>query len=324
MRLFMSPYTDPVINLATEAYLRAAGDCDYLMVYINDPCVVVGRNQSAEAEADTGFCRERGIRIIRRISGGGAVYHDRGNVNYSFIRSGDSSLSDGKRDLHTVVETLRRMGLGAAAGSRGEFLSADRGEFLSADRGELLVGDRSDMQVGDRVEQPGGERGAIQGGPREEQLGEEVSESQVRDRDKQLGGDRVEQPGGERDKQLGGERGELRVGSRSEILLGDRKISGTASFCRGRRYIFHGTLLFDSDLVTLEKALNGDKAERGRKIASVPSPVTNIRDHLPGYADAAQFAREFTLVAAEVTGGQVVTMPDGGPYLAEYYPEVIV
>lgn len=228
MKLLLSPHTDPVINLATESYLRACAEDDYLAVYVNDPCVVIGRNQSAGAEADLGFCRERGIRVIRRISGGGAVYHDHGNVNYSFIRSGGSSLADGKEDLRTVVEILGRMGL------------------------------------------------------------------------------------------------TVTTGQRSELLAGGLKISGTASFCRGGRYIFHGTLLFDSDLPTLEKALCGDKAARGRRIPSVPSPVTNIRDRLPGYSEAAGFAREFIRVAAQVTGGTVIAMPDAEPNLADHLPEVIL
>ena len=77
---------DPAFNLALEEHLfRSPPDGGVFMLWRNDPSVVVGRFQNTAGEVNRPFVRERGIRVVRRMTGGGAVYHDLGNVNYSFI-----------------------------------------------------------------------------------------------------------------------------------------------------------------------------------------------------------------------------------------------
>lgn len=86
MLLLRSISDSPAFNCALEEYLlteRPAGDV--LLFYINRPSVIVGRNQRIEAEVDTGYCCEHGIEVVRRLSGGGTVFHDYGNINYAFI-----------------------------------------------------------------------------------------------------------------------------------------------------------------------------------------------------------------------------------------------
>ena len=77
--------TDPFFNLAAEEYLLKKTAEDFLILGINDPSVIIGKHQVAHRETDTQFVTENGIPVIRRISGGGTVYHDYGNVNFSFI-----------------------------------------------------------------------------------------------------------------------------------------------------------------------------------------------------------------------------------------------
>lgn len=84
MELIFSPSTIPSFNLATEEYLFSTRT-EYLFLYVNEPSVIIGYNQAVVNEVDMDFCIENDIRIIRRLSGGGAVYHDSGNLNYSFI-----------------------------------------------------------------------------------------------------------------------------------------------------------------------------------------------------------------------------------------------
>ena len=79
--------TNPYYNLAVEEALLRNSDEDIFMLWQNEPTVVVGKNQNAYAEVDIARAAERGIHIARRITGGGAVYHDLGNINYTFITS---------------------------------------------------------------------------------------------------------------------------------------------------------------------------------------------------------------------------------------------
>lgn len=78
--------TDAATNLALEEYVlrHAPADETYLLFYINSPAIIIGRNQNTVEEINADYVRERGVQVVRRISGGGAVYHDAGNLNFSF------------------------------------------------------------------------------------------------------------------------------------------------------------------------------------------------------------------------------------------------
>jgi len=78
--------TDPRINLAIEEHLlrNLRIEEPIVLFYINEPSVIIGRNQNSAEEIDPGYIDQRGIHVVRRISGGGAVYHDLGNLNFSF------------------------------------------------------------------------------------------------------------------------------------------------------------------------------------------------------------------------------------------------
>jgi len=195
MLCIASEYSDPYLNLASEEYLLKERSEDFFLLYRNAPCIVIGKHQNAMAEVNHAFIRERQIRVARRISGGGAVYHDPGNLNFTFITTGEEGkLVDYGRYTLPIIEAMGTLGL------------------------------------------------------------------------------------------------KVSVGKRNELLLGTKKISGTACHVFKHRVLHHGTLLFSSDLETLENALRaGEGPREDRAVRSVRSEVTNISDHLPDEMDILDF-----------------------------------
>lgn len=117
---------DPGYNLAFEEYVlthRRTGD--YLLLWQNGPAVVIGRNQNAEEEINRAFVEAHGIRVVRRATGGGAVYHDLGNLNYSFV-TGAGAEEGMERFTRPVVQALQGLGLRAEAGGRNDILVEGR------------------------------------------------------------------------------------------------------------------------------------------------------------------------------------------------------
>lgn len=136
--------TDPSINLALEEYiLQNFGEEDtYLLFYINEPSIIIGRNQNTVEEINTDYVDENGIKIIRRLSGGGAVYHDEGNLNFSFITKDDGdSFHDFAKFTQPVVEALNRLGVPAELIGRNDLLVEGRkisGNAQFATRGRMF------------------------------------------------------------------------------------------------------------------------------------------------------------------------------------------
>ncbi|MDR2936381.1 MAG: lipoate--protein ligase family protein [Rikenellaceae bacterium] len=193
MEIVVSSSTSPLFNLAAEQTLLTERKGEILFFYINAPSVILGRNQQPEAEADLAFCRDNDIAVLKRLSGGGAVYHDPGNLNYAFFRDrGAMSILD-EPPLQQMVDALRSLGIDA------------------------------------------------------------------------------------------------RAGERKEIFVGGRKVSGTAAHVTKTRELFHGTLLVESDLGMLQRALQGDPSRRGKCVASVPASVANLIEFLPEGTDVRSF-----------------------------------
>jgi len=97
------------------------------MLWRNAPSVIVGRHQNTAAEIDQGFVRERGIAVIRRISGGGAVFHDLGNVNFSFVRLGHSEGGlNFARFTAPVLEALHAMGVEGGFEGRNDLVAGGK------------------------------------------------------------------------------------------------------------------------------------------------------------------------------------------------------
>ena len=180
---------DPALNLAMEEYILSGSGINepVLFFYVNDPSIIIGRHQNTVDEINAEFVRDQGIRIVRRCSGGGAVYHDRGNLNYSLISPGDMrSTGDFSVLLTPILDALHSLNLPAA------------------------------------------------------------------------------------------------LGGRNDLLLDGAKFSGNAYYHNRFGSVTHGTLLFDTDLSVLSKALlpNPNKL-LSKGIQSVRSRVCNIKDHMP-------------------------------------------
>ena len=95
----------------------------FLLFYINEPSIIIGKNQNTVEEIDTDFVEANGIRVVRRLSGGGAVYHDLGNLNFSFITKDDGdSFRNFKKFTEPVVQALAKMGVTAELIGRNDIL----------------------------------------------------------------------------------------------------------------------------------------------------------------------------------------------------------
>ena len=195
MHCIVSEHSDPYFNLASEEYLLKRSGEDYFLLYRNTPSVVIGKHQNAIAEYNHAFVREKNIKVARRISGGGTVFHDPGNLNFTFIASGEEGkLVDYEKYTLPVIRAMNRLGL------------------------------------------------------------------------------------------------DITLGDRHELLLAGKKISGTASHVLKNRVLHHGTLLFSSDLDTLENALRVQKGHyEDRAVGSIRSEITNIRDHLVKVMEISDF-----------------------------------
>ena len=189
--------TNPYFNLALEEYVLThfPPDKEYVLFWQNEPSIIVGTGQNTIDEINWGFVKQNKVHVVRRLSGGGAVYHDLGNLNFTFIvnRTGYRAF-DFKKFTDPVIRAIQNIGVSSAFTSRNDL--------------------------------------AIEG----------------------------------------------------------RKFSGNAQYIKKDRLLHHGTLLVDSNLDNLEKALavSGDKI-KSKGIKSIRSRVTNISDYLDEQIPIAQF-----------------------------------
>lgn len=105
---------DPYFNLALEEVLLKRHNEEYLILYINDPSVIIGKHQVAHREVDTKFVTENRLPVVRRISGGGTVFHDNGNLNFTFISNSEEGKQvDFRKYCRPVIDFLVSKGINA-------------------------------------------------------------------------------------------------------------------------------------------------------------------------------------------------------------------
>ena len=119
------PNKDPRINLAIEEYLikSIAPKEEILLFYINKPSIIIGRNQNTIQEINVDYVKANDIIVVRRLSGGGAVYHDLGNLNFSFIApNSPGNFHNFRKFTQPVIKVLMRMGVPAELSGRNDIL----------------------------------------------------------------------------------------------------------------------------------------------------------------------------------------------------------
>ncbi|ATP41759.1 lipoate--protein ligase [Solibacillus sp. R5-41] len=119
--------TDPRINLAIEEYVLKNMDIekdDYLLFYINQPSIIIGKNQNTIEEINTDYVEANDVIVVRRLSGGGAVYHDLNNLNFSFLTKDDgNSFNNYKKFTQPVVDALSKLGVNSELSGRNDILA---------------------------------------------------------------------------------------------------------------------------------------------------------------------------------------------------------
>jgi lipoate-protein ligase A len=120
--------TDPRLNLAFEEYLlrHVQNEEPLFIFYINEPSVIIGRNQNTIEEIDPDYVNANRIHVVRRLSGGGAVYHDLGNLNFSFVTNGKEDLHNFAKFIEPVVGVLRSLGVPAEIRGRSDIFAGNR------------------------------------------------------------------------------------------------------------------------------------------------------------------------------------------------------
>ncbi|WP_413382564.1 lipoate--protein ligase [Alkalihalobacillus sp. 1P02AB] len=121
--------TDPRINLAIEEYALKNLDPEhsYLLFYVNEPSIIIGKNQNTIEEINLDYVKDHNLHVVRRLSGGGAVYHDLGNLNFSFITKDDGeSFHNFKKFTEPVVKALNNLGVHAELSGRNDIQVGER------------------------------------------------------------------------------------------------------------------------------------------------------------------------------------------------------
>jgi len=124
MKLIRWHNLDAYHNLAAEEHIFTSLDREqeYLLLWQNQNAVVVGRHQNTIEEINTTYVKEHGVQVVRRLSGGGAVYHDLGNLNYSFIVNAPMGVYNFRELCQPVADTLIRLGVNVEFAGRNDLV----------------------------------------------------------------------------------------------------------------------------------------------------------------------------------------------------------
>ena len=133
---------DPRVNLAIEEHLlrNSRSGEDFFMLYINEPSVIIGRNQNPYEELNLHYIEEHNIHFVRRLSGGGTVYHDLGNLNFSYISdAAKENIGNFRNFTAPIIVALDRLGIKAELGKRNDILV---GNYKVSGNAQYIAGKR--------------------------------------------------------------------------------------------------------------------------------------------------------------------------------------
>ena len=117
--------TDPRYNLALEEYVlkNLETEEDIILLWQNEPAIIIGRNQNTIEEINVEYVKEKNIHVVRRTSGGGAVYHDLGNLNYTFVTNNlKDNLNNYRKFTEPVIDALKDLGVPAEFSGRNDIV----------------------------------------------------------------------------------------------------------------------------------------------------------------------------------------------------------
>lgn len=121
--------TNPYFNLAAEEYVLKEFKDDCFMLWRNEPSIIIGKNQNTLAEINVDYVTKNKIPVVRRLSGGGAVFHDLGNVNFTFIvNNSEESFTDFKKFTRPIIDVLQNLSVNAEFSGRND-LTIDGKKF---------------------------------------------------------------------------------------------------------------------------------------------------------------------------------------------------
>lgn len=122
-----SHITNPYFNLAMEEYLLKNFSEDIFILWRNEPAIIVGKNQNTISEVNVEYVKENSIPVVRRLTGGGAVFHDLGNINFTFISTNDhKSFNNFRKFTQPIIDVLKSLNVEAEFSGRNDLVIQGR------------------------------------------------------------------------------------------------------------------------------------------------------------------------------------------------------